>query len=97
MFAVEESTDASGRTAALTFTARDSSGMEVRQTWRPRQDSYLLDYDVTVAGAAVSGSDWSLTTRSWPLMSEASPDKEFPMVRAIGAMTSMRAFRGSGS
>ncbi len=84
VFAVEESTDASGRTAALTFTARDSSGMEVRQTWRPRQDSYLLDYDVTVAGAAVSGSDWSLTTRSWPLMSEASPDKEFPMVRAIG-------------
>ncbi len=81
-FAVEESTGASGRVAAVTFSARDSAGLEVKQTWRSRADSYLLDYDVTVAGAAAS--DWSLTTRSWPLMSEASPDKERPMVRAIG-------------
>lgn len=83
-FAVEESTDASGRVATVTFSTRDSAGAEIRQTWRSHEDSYLLDYDVTVAGAPVSASDWSLTTRSWPLLSEASPDKEIPMVRAIG-------------
>lgn len=81
-FAVAESTDAEGHTVAVTFTARDSSGLEVKQVWRSRPDTYLLDYDVAVSGAPAN--DWSLTTRSWPLMSEASPDKEIPMVRAIG-------------
>ena len=83
-FAVEESTDASGVTAAVTFVARDSAGFEVRQTWRPRQDSYLLDYDVSVAGAPANARDWSLTARSWPLLSEANPDLEIRVVRSIG-------------
>src|SRR5580765_2886688 len=82
-FAVEESTDASGATAALTFVARDSAGFQVRQSWHVHPDSYLLDYDVTVAGAPSDARDWSLTTRSWPLLSEANPDQEMRVVRAI--------------
>ena len=83
-FAVEESTDASGATAALTFVARDSGGFVVRETWRTHPDSYLLDLDVSVAGAPGSLRDWRLTTRSWPLLSEANPDQETRLVRAIG-------------
>jgi YidC/Oxa1 family membrane protein insertase len=83
-FAVAESSDASGAVVVLTFTARDSAGFEVRQTWRAHSDNYLLDLDVAVAGAPQSVRDWSLTTRSWPLLSEANPDQEMRSVRAIG-------------
>ncbi len=83
-FAVAESSDASGVVVGITFTARDSAGFEVRQTWRAHPDTYLLDLDVAVAGAPATVRDWSLTTRSWPLLSEANPDQEMRSVRAIG-------------
>jgi YidC/Oxa1 family membrane protein insertase len=85
-FAVAESSDASGQVAAVTFTARDSAGMEVRETWRTRPDAYLLDLDVAVAGASPAIQEWSLTTRSWPLLSEANPDQEMRLVRSIGLL-----------
>src|SRR5262249_10618283 len=47
-YAVAESTGANGAVVALTFTARDS-GLEVRQSWRTRPDTYLLDVDVAVS------------------------------------------------
>jgi YidC/Oxa1 family membrane protein insertase len=49
-FAVVESTDASGAVSSLQFVARDSAGLEVRQTWRVRPDTYLFDVDVTGHG-----------------------------------------------
>jgi len=85
-FAVSESTDASGRTVAVTFTARDSSGMDVRETWHTRPDTYLLDLDVAVAGTNPAIQEWSLTTRSWPLLSEANPDQEMRLVRSVGLL-----------
>ena len=83
-FEVHDSTDAAGTVLAVTFVARDSSGSEVRQTWRADPETYLLAFDVTVAGTAAAPRDWSLTTRSWPLVSEANPDLEKKMVRSIG-------------
>jgi YidC/Oxa1 family membrane protein insertase len=85
-FAVAESTDASGKAVAVTFTARDSTGTQVRETWRTRPDAYLLDLDVAVAGAPAAIQEWSLTTRSWPLLSEANPDQEMRLVRSIGLL-----------
>ncbi|HXS82868.1 MAG TPA: membrane protein insertase YidC [Methylomirabilota bacterium] len=85
-FAVAESTDAAGKVVAVTFTARDSAGMEVRETWHSRPDAYLLDLDVAVTGAAASVQEWSLTTRSWPLLSEANPEADTRMVRAISLL-----------
>jgi YidC/Oxa1 family membrane protein insertase len=82
-FAVEESTDASGAVAALTFTARDSNGMAIRQTWRARPGDHLLELEVSVAGAPPAVRDWSLTARSWPLMNESNLDQESRSVRAI--------------
>ena len=85
-FAAAESTDASGSVVAVTFTARDSSGMEVRETWRTRPDAYLLDLNVAVAGANPAIKEWSLNTRSWPLLSEANPDQEIRLVNAISLL-----------
>jgi YidC/Oxa1 family membrane protein insertase len=83
-FAVAESSDASGRVVAITFSARDSAGMEIHQAWRARPGDHLLELDVTVTGAPAGTRDWSLTTRSWPLLNEANLDQEIRSVRAIG-------------
>jgi len=82
-FAVEESLDVSGAVAAVTFTATDSAGLLVRQTWRVRQDSYLFDVDVTASGPPAAGRDWAFTTRSWPLVNEAQYQQDERSVRAI--------------
>src|SRR5262249_37470839 len=80
-FAVEESTG----TDSVTFTARAAAGLEIRETWRPRPESYRLDCEVAVAGGpAAAARDWSITLRSWPLLSEANPDQEMRVVRASG-------------
>src|SRR5262245_59452573 len=74
VYTVAESLDAAGATRRLTFTGRDSSGLEVRQTWRVRPDSYALDLEVEIrnAPAAWRVTDYSLTTRCWPLFTETN-------------------------
>ena len=83
-FAVVESTDASGAVSSLQFVARDSAGLEVRQTWRVRPDTYLFDVDVAVTGAPAGTTDWLFTTRSWPLLNEDNLDQESRSMRSIG-------------
>ena len=81
-FAVSESADASGAVRAITFTTQDSGGIALRQTWRVRADSYLLDLEVQASGQPASG-ELSLTARSWPLVSEDNPNGEVNSLRAI--------------
>ena len=71
-YAVAESTDAAGETRALTFTARDSAGVEIRQIWRVRPQDYALDLEVEIRdpAGALRCPDYSLTLRSWPLVTE---------------------------
>src|SRR5262249_989655 len=73
-YAVSESTDAVGRVAALTFTARDSSGARIRQVYRMRPASYAIDLEVTIQDVPLEWrlSDYTLTTRSWPLLTESN-------------------------
>jgi YidC/Oxa1 family membrane protein insertase len=73
VYSVAESLDAAGAVRALTFTARDSSGLTLRQTWRVRPDTYALDLEVELRSVPVQWrlADYSLTTRSWPLFNEA--------------------------
>ncbi|HTK32678.1 MAG TPA: membrane protein insertase YidC [Candidatus Saccharimonadaceae bacterium] len=73
-YAVEESADASGATRTLIFTSRDSSGLTLRQVWRARPGDYALDYDVSIDGvpSGAAWTDYSLTLRSWPLVTETN-------------------------
>lgn len=73
-YAVEESTDAAGQARTLIFTAKDASGLVVRQVWRARPDDYVLDYQVEITGVpeAWKISDYSITFRSWPLVTEGN-------------------------
>ncbi|MEY4070295.1 MAG: protein translocase subunit YidC [Candidatus Eisenbacteria bacterium] len=82
-FAIEESLGTDGRIAALTFVAADSAGGTIRQTWRPRVGTYLLDLDISVNGASLATNEWSLVTRSWPLLTEVDPEQDARMVRGV--------------
>jgi len=72
VFAESESLDAAGSVRTVTFTHQDSSGFFVRQTFRVRPDTYAIDYETELRGvpAAWRVSDYSLTARSWPLLTE---------------------------
>ncbi len=73
VYSVAESLDAAGLVRRLSFTARDSSGLLIRQTWRVRPDSYALDLTVELQHVPLGWrlADYSLSTRSWPLFNEA--------------------------
>jgi YidC/Oxa1 family membrane protein insertase len=73
VYSVAESLDAAGAIRRLTFTTQDSSGLDIRQTWRVRPDTYALDLEVELRNVPLQWRlpDYSLTTRSWPLFNEA--------------------------
>ena len=83
VYAVRESTDAQGATRALTFTAGDSAGLLIRQTWRVRPDTYALDLEVETRGIpdAWRLSDYSLTMRNWPAFTETDRKTDQRYVR----------------
>lgn len=83
-YAVRESLDSSGNTAALIFTASEPSGLQVRQTYRVRPDTYALDLDVELRGIPAQWrvSDYSLSTRSWPTITESDTVADARALRA---------------
>jgi YidC/Oxa1 family membrane protein insertase len=85
MYAVTESTDAAGAVRALTFVSHDPNSAYLRQTWRVRPDSYLLDLEVEARDvpSAWRLSDYSLSIRSWPLITEANPKLEQRSLEAV--------------
>ena len=85
MFAVSESTDATGAIRSLTFTGRDAAGMQLRQTWRVRPDSYMLDLEVETTGIPANSDvrDYSLTARTWPVLTESDPHTDIMGLRAV--------------
>jgi len=89
-YAVAESTDAAGNIRVLTFTAQDTAGMRVRQTWRVRPDSYALDLAVEIqrVPSSLRLTDYSLTTRSWPLLTERDPQSDERMLRTCSLVGS---------
>lgn len=85
VYAVEESTDAAGATRAITFTAKDSSGLSIRQTYRVREGDYALDVEVAITGVPPAWrlADYSLVTRSWPLFTETDLPADHRQLRAV--------------
>jgi len=90
VYAVSESVDAAGEARRITFTARDSAGMLVRQTWQVRPDDYALDLEVELRDvpAAWRLSNYSLTARSWPLLNESNVRDESISLRATSLVGS---------
>lgn len=86
VYAAEESTDASGAVRRITFTAQDSSGLVVEQTWRVTEHDHLLDLAVRMPAMARGSrlTDYSLTARTWPLLNESDPEVDKRGLRAIG-------------
>jgi YidC/Oxa1 family membrane protein insertase len=84
VYAASESLDAAGDTRAITFTASDSAGLMVRQTYRVRPQGYALDLEVEIRNVpdAWRLTDYSLTLRSWPLLNEANQQADERMLRA---------------
>jgi len=84
VYAVEESADAAGAVRTLVFTARDSSGLTLRQTYRVRPDDYALDYAVEIQGVPTSRrlTDYALTMRSWPLITESNLQSDERSIRS---------------
>jgi YidC/Oxa1 family membrane protein insertase len=83
-YAASESLDAAGQIRTLTFTLRDSSGLAVRQVYRVRPGEYALDFAVEMEGARTESrlTDYSLTTRSWPLLTETTLQTDERSLRA---------------
>ena len=71
-YAWAESLDASGNVAALTFTARDSSGLTIRQSFRFGPSDYRIAYDVAISGIdpTLDLRHYRMSLRSWPLATE---------------------------
>jgi YidC/Oxa1 family membrane protein insertase len=86
VYAVRESADAAGQVRALSFVAEDTAGTRVRQTYRARSGTYALDLEVSIEGVPLGWrlSDYSLTMRSWPLLTERTQVED---ERALQATT----------
>ena len=67
-----DSLDASGRIAKIAFTARDSSGLVVEQTYRFLPDDYRIGYSVAITGVdpKLGVQRYRIGLRSWPLSTE---------------------------
>ena len=83
-FAAHESLDAQGKVAVLTFDATDSSGAYVRETYRPRPGTYAMDLEIEVRGVPMAWrlADYSLSLKSWPLITEADELADTRSLRA---------------
>lgn len=81
---VAESLDAAGTVRTLTFTARDSAGARVRQTYRVRPGDYAIDLEVEIRDVPIEWrvADYTLTTRSWPLTHESNLQDEEHSLKA---------------
>jgi YidC/Oxa1 family membrane protein insertase len=90
VYAASESLDAAGQTVGLTFTARDRSGAFIRQTYRVRPGTYVLEAEVEIRGVPPSWrlSDYSLTMRSWPLFTESDEIQDARALRATSMVGS---------
>lgn len=79
-YAYAESLDAQGRVARLTFTAGESAGLMVVQTFRFQTEDYRIPYTVTMTGLDAPGArdlrDYRITLRSWPLVTERTHSED---------------------
>ena len=83
-YAVSESLGTDGEIRALTFTAGDSAGFLIRQTYRIRPTDYAIDLEVDIRGVPSEWqvSEYALMTRSWPLFTESDLEADHRALKA---------------
>jgi YidC/Oxa1 family membrane protein insertase len=97
-YTAAESLDAAGDVRAITFTHQDSAGFAVRQTYRVRPTDYAIDLEVELRNvpAGWNVTDYSLNTRSWPLVTEADLEADQRGLRASSLVGENMHREGSG-
>lgn len=84
VYDVSESTDAAGFTRRLRFAIADTSGVRITQTYSLDPKSYLIDLEVRMDGVLQRGlSDYRVSLRSWPLVSEANLQEDLRNLEAV--------------
>jgi YidC/Oxa1 family membrane protein insertase len=98
VYGVAESRNAAGTVERLTFTAVDSSGLLVRQTWQVHPNDYALDLEVELRDVPDTWrlSSYSLTCRSWPLLNEHNLEDEEHSLRATSQVGTSLRREGAG-
>ncbi|HET9326282.1 MAG TPA: membrane protein insertase YidC [Candidatus Eisenbacteria bacterium] len=93
-YQVSESLDAAGQIRVLTFTGRDPSGAEIRQTYRLEPNTYAIGLEVAMRGSNLT--EYRLTARSWPLAHEHNQAEEERSLRATSQVGSNLHREGTG-
>jgi YidC/Oxa1 family membrane protein insertase len=84
VYTVSESLDAAGETRAITFSTTDTAGLSIRQTYRPRPGDYGMDLEVELRRVPAEWrvAEYSVTTQSWPLLTELDRQGDGRTLRA---------------
>lgn len=84
IYDVSESTDAQAHARRLRFTAADTSGLRVLQTYTLDPDQHVLDLEVQMDGVVARGiSQYHLTVQSWPLITERNVQEDLNNLQAV--------------
>jgi YidC/Oxa1 family membrane protein insertase len=97
-YAVSESLGTDGEVRALTFTAGDSAGFHLRQTYRIRPADYTIDLEVEIRGVPPEWqvTEYTLNTRSWPLFTESDLEADQRGLRASSLVGTNVRREGAG-
>ena len=89
VYEAAESTDSSGHIRSLRFTALDSAGLQVIQTYSFSPDSYLIELAVQMDNVLERGfSDYHISLQSWPLITEKSTKDDLQSLQAVSRVGS---------
>jgi YidC/Oxa1 family membrane protein insertase len=88
-YAMTDSTDAAGHIRLLRFTAVDTAGLRVVQTYRFEPDSYLIDLDVQMDRVLERGiTEYRVNLNSWPLITERNVSEDVRSLQVVSRVGS---------
>ena len=88
-YVADDSLDSEGRVRRLRFTAIDSSGTGVVQTYRFDPETYVIHLDVEMLEIHKRGvTDYHLLLQSWPLLTERNLDEDKRYLQTVSRVGS---------
>lgn len=97
-YAASESLGTDGEIRALTFTAGDTSGFLIRQTYRIHPTDYAIDLEVEIRGVPAEWrvGEYALSTRSWPQFTESDLEADHRGLKASSLVGTNVRREGAG-